>query len=192
MVIVDAPWIFVGMSNIRKSVFLTLASRAVELAEAKFGLLSTPTKKKNSSSQTDLSHSIVRDFIRQAADEMNHSTINNYVSRLALVEKIFLVALLNRIRRTGVGESNMSDIIEEVEILLRESPTEGLKGSFTSYGQLVGLVYAARDLQSAGILALSDDQRATDRLGKVVLTAQLTELKGALRDDQQIQYMLKR
>ena len=123
---------------------------------------------------------------------MNHSTINNYVSRLALVQKIFLVALLNRIRRTGVGESNMSDIIEEVETLLRESPTEGLKGSFTSYGQLVGLVYAARDLQSAGILALNDDQRATDRLGKVVLTAQLSELKGALRDDPQIQYMLKR
>jgi origin recognition complex subunit 1 len=55
--------------------------------------------------------------IRQAINEATSSPLQQALRALPLVSKVFLAALLARIRRTGVGEAVLGDVVDEVKKL---------------------------------------------------------------------------
>ncbi|KAJ4361179.1 Origin recognition complex, subunit 1 [Ascochyta clinopodiicola] len=55
--------------------------------------------------------------IRQAINEATSSPLQQALRALPLVSKLFLAALLARIRRTGIGEAVLGDIVDEVKKL---------------------------------------------------------------------------
>lgn len=55
--------------------------------------------------------------IRQAINEATSSPLQQALRALPLAPKVFLAALLARIRRTGVGEAVLGDVIDEVKKL---------------------------------------------------------------------------
>lgn len=55
--------------------------------------------------------------IKQAINEATSSPLQQYLRALPLASKMFLAALLARIRRTGIGEAMLGDVIEEAKRL---------------------------------------------------------------------------
>lgn len=55
--------------------------------------------------------------IRQAINEATSSPLQQALRALPLSSKVFLAALLGRIRRTGIGEAVLGDIVDEVKKL---------------------------------------------------------------------------
>lgn len=60
--------------------------------------------------------------VKQAIDETTNSPMVIYLQGLPLAAKIFLSAVLARIRRKGVNDNSMSDILEETQRLCKVSP----------------------------------------------------------------------
>lgn len=55
--------------------------------------------------------------IRQAINEATSSPLQQALRALPLISKVFLAALLARLRRTGIGEAVLGDIVDEVKKL---------------------------------------------------------------------------
>lgn len=55
--------------------------------------------------------------IKQAINEATSSPLQHALRALPLVSKVFLAALLARIRRTGIGEAVLGDVIDEMKRL---------------------------------------------------------------------------
>lgn len=55
--------------------------------------------------------------IRQAINEATSSPLQQALRALPLASKVFLAALLARIRRTGIGEAVLGDVLDEVKKL---------------------------------------------------------------------------
>ena len=55
--------------------------------------------------------------IRQAINEATSSPLQQALRTLPLASKVFLAALLARIRRTGIGEAVLGDVVDEVKKL---------------------------------------------------------------------------
>jgi origin recognition complex subunit 1 len=55
--------------------------------------------------------------IKQAINEATSSPLQQALRALPLVSKVFLAALLARIRRTGIGEAILGDVVDEVKKL---------------------------------------------------------------------------
>ncbi|KAF2706700.1 origin recognition complex subunit 1, partial [Pleomassaria siparia CBS 279.74] len=55
--------------------------------------------------------------IKQAINEATSSPLQQALRALPLVSKVFLAALLARIRRTGIGEAVLGDVVDEVKRL---------------------------------------------------------------------------
>lgn len=55
--------------------------------------------------------------IRQAINEATSSPLQQALRALPLASKVFLAALLARIRRTGIGEAVLGDVVDEVRKL---------------------------------------------------------------------------
>jgi origin recognition complex subunit 1 len=55
--------------------------------------------------------------IKQAINEATSSPLQQALRALPLASKVFLAALLARIRRTGIGEAVLGDVVDEVKRL---------------------------------------------------------------------------
>ncbi|KAK3059999.1 hypothetical protein LTS18_009570, partial [Coniosporium uncinatum] len=55
--------------------------------------------------------------IKQAINEATSSPLQQYLRALPLASKLFLAALLARIRRTGIGEAVLGDVVDEARRL---------------------------------------------------------------------------
>lgn len=54
-------------------------------------------------------------IVKQAIQEATSSPMQQYLRHLPLSSKVFLGALLARLRRTGIGEAALSDVVEEAK-----------------------------------------------------------------------------
>lgn len=148
--------------------------------------------------------------IKQAIQEATTTPLQQSLRNLPLSAKLFLAALLARVRRTGLAESNIGDILDEAK-RVGESATSttgaagaGLKnfllprsrvgeasnknlGPIGARVQAIG--FAAVDLMRAGVIILEggSNAKARFRLGqrtrRVMLKAAEEDVRAAFKDD---------
>lgn len=205
---------------------LDICRRAVEIAESETSqnpLLNTPSKRKSKGAPSPLT----KDFderrderersgqgkvtiatVKQAINEATSSPLQQYLKTLPLASKLFLAALLSRMRRTGVGECILGDVLEEAlrlarmaaenpaveEVLLKETlpgPHVHQEGGSTGkrkagpVTRVLGLGIAAGELAAAGVVGVEAARRG-ERGGKLRLGIGVEEVRLALRDDGEV------
>ena len=190
---------------------LDICRRAVEIAETEASQQdlppTTPSKKdKKDKVQSALEKQLGRvtiSTIKQAINEATSSPLQQCLKTLPLSSKLFLAAFLARIRRSGLGESVLGDVIEEAKrlshmadnpsmrelLLMNESiANKGRspikKGPASAVPRVLALGIAAMELMEAGIIGL--EPRKGERTGRIRLNVGEDEIKLALKDDSEV------
>ena len=199
---------------------LDICRRAVEIAETealvKHGdkedeVPGTPSKSgrgKKASDSTHLKGQQLKEnivtiaTIKQAIAEATSSPLQQHLRSLPLASKVFLAALLARIRRTGVQEALVGDVIDEArrlglmsqlvpvhEILLQEAKEEGhreatKRGKSQHAPRVLGMEDAVMDLAEAGIVGV--ESRRGERARRIRLGVGDDEVNLALKDDDEV------
>jgi len=123
--------------------------------------------------------------IKQAISEATSSPLQQALRALPLVSKVFLAALLARIRRTGIGEAILGDVVDEMKRLGLMSQLQPvheylLSGDRTDEG-VAGTSATARHMQTPMPIKHSDgpsrqtDMKAARVLGITFAAAELSE-----------------
>lgn len=138
--------------------------------------------------------------IKQAIQEATSTPLQQSLRCLPLSGKLFLAALLARIRRTGVSESTMGDVLDEAKriadaaVAVAGVAGAGIKkfliGSNPS-ARVKAMGFAAMELMNVGVVALETGMGAKgmlglsrgDRSGKIRLRVAAEDVKAAFRDD---------
>ncbi|KAL5339826.1 putative origin recognition complex subunit Orc1 [Aspergillus crustosus] len=140
--------------------------------------------------------------IKQAIQEATSTPLQQSLRCLPLSAKLFLAALLARIRRTGITESTFGDVMDEARriadaaVAVAGAAGSGLKDFLLSGGngaRVKALGFAAMELMNSGVLALETSSRGGlagsvipargDRSGKVRLRVAAEDVRAAFRDD---------
>ncbi|KAK6344504.1 Origin recognition complex, subunit 1 [Orbilia brochopaga] len=103
---------------------LDICRRAVELVEQANANVVPPTpsksaKKPGAAPAPAGPAKVTIQTIMKAINEATHSPMQMYLKSLPLSAKILLAAILGRMRRSGVNENVMGDVIEDAERLVR-------------------------------------------------------------------------
>jgi origin recognition complex subunit 1 len=183
---------------------LDICRRAVEIAEgesaAQEPLLATPSKRgKDGPQHRGKPGRVMISTIKQAINEATSSPLQQSLRSLPLAAKLFLAALLARIRRSGTTESVLAEVIEEAKRLAQIASEESIKENLLAAGlpgkdllapgkertylgpRVLGMGNAAADLVEAGIIGL--EARKGERVGKIRLNVPEDEIRLALRDE---------
>ncbi|KAJ8612980.1 hypothetical protein MRB53_037188 [Persea americana] len=182
---------------------LDICRRAVEIAEADEQAAAdaapdTPSKAANEEERSAAASKqpagvVTINTIRQAIREATSTPMQQYLQELPLTAKIFLAALVARVRRTGLVECQLGDVMEETKRMTAMSTNphiqqflQGSGASKTSSSSLPTvriprLKAAVVDLLSAGIVVL--DSAKTERTGRVKLIVGDDEIQLAFRGD---------
>ena len=188
---------------------LDICRRAVEIAEsesmAENPEPATPSKNRKTekpSAPTKKAGRVVINTIKQAINEATSSPMQLCLKALPLAPKLFLAALVARVRRSGIGEASLSDVVEEAKQLCQIMADNSLRDSLLSREVLrangtdfeLSLAFPAprvnalnssiTELSEAGIIRV--DIRNGDRAGKVRLNISEDEVKLALKDDSEV------
>lgn len=191
---------------------LDICRRAVEIAESETlsrePLLDTPSKKIKDSQAAPRAlekrlGKVTISTIKQAINEATSSPLQQSLRSLPLSSKLFLAATLARMRRTGIGESVLGEVIEEAKriglvansadiqgslltelsaVVCEASPAKKTLGPRTP--RMIGMGMAVTDLTEAGIILL--EARKGERTGKIRLNVGEEDLKAALKDDDSV------
>jgi origin recognition complex subunit 1 len=136
--------------------------------------------------------------IKQAIQEATSTPLQQSLRCLPLAGKLFLAALLARVRRTGISESTMGDVLDEarriadaavaVAGLAGSSIKNYLLGKHNPGARVHAMVFAAMELMNSGVVALETGvgirvRGGGDRSSKVRLRVAAEEVKSAFRDD---------
>ncbi|PLB43846.1 origin recognition complex subunit Orc1 [Aspergillus steynii IBT 23096] len=143
--------------------------------------------------------------IKQAIQEATSTPLQQSLRCLPLSAKLFLAALLARIKRTGISESTFGDVIDEAKriadaaVAVAGAAGAGVKEFLLSGGansaRVRSLGQAAMELMNSGVLAVEYGTGARgpagssllsnrgDRTGKVRLRAAVEDVKLAFRED---------
>ncbi|KAL2858330.1 putative origin recognition complex subunit Orc1 [Aspergillus pseudodeflectus] len=142
--------------------------------------------------------------IKQAIHEATSTPLQQSLRCLPLSSKLFLAALLARIRRTGITESTFGDVMDEAKriadaaVAVAGAAGAGIKDFLLSGGtgaRVKALGFAAMELMNSGVLALETSSgfrgplgsaaipSRGDRSGKVRLRVAPEDVRLAFRDD---------
>lgn len=181
---------------------LDICRRAVEMAESEVVIPDAPpTLSRKATVAGKISASagkVTIATIRRAINEATSSPLQQHLRCLPLSSKLLLAALLAKIRRTGLGESVLGEIIEEakriskmaietevLQYLLTDISPNAITNSDKVQSKLAPRVYAmgsaAMELMEAGIIGF--ESRKGDRIGKIRLCIGEGDVKQALKDD---------
>lgn len=139
--------------------------------------------------------------IKQAINEATSSPLQQALRSLPLASKLLLAALLARLRRTGISECVLGEVIEETKrlghmaddpairdfLLTDEQSFEKSSLSISTKSaaaRVSAMGMAAIELMESGIVGL--EQRRGERTGKIRLNVGEDEIKIALRDDLEV------
>ncbi|ODA76635.1 hypothetical protein RJ55_07906 [Drechmeria coniospora] len=181
---------------------LDICRRAVELAErdADGDLPPTPSKT-GGANQPSRAGRVTIATIKKAINEATSNPVQQHLRGLPLMSKLFMAALLLRIRRTGLAETTFGEALDELQrATVHSSPVNpgmasilgsSLKGTPASVPRPStrpsSVHTAALDLVAAGLINL-ETQRA-ERSSKLRLAVADDEVKMALRDDGELKAM---
>lgn len=191
---------------------LDICRRAVEIAELEAQadpvVPDTPSKKQKTQESDAISKpkkigQVTIATIQRAIREATTSPLQQYLRSLPLASKIFLGAILARVRRTGVAECVLGDVVEEAKRLSNMSQLPAVRDFLLSNSKapeevhatprksrttktarptrLLAMGAAAMDLAESGVILV--ESRRGERAGKVRLTIGDEEIKLALKDD---------
>jgi origin recognition complex subunit 1 len=142
--------------------------------------------------------------IKQAIHEATSTPLQQSLRCLPLSSKLFLAALLARIRRTGITESTFGDVMDEAKriadaaVAVAGAAGAGIKEfllSGSTGARVKALGFAAMELMNSGVLALETSSGFRgplgsaaipgrgDRSGKVRLRVAPEDVRLAFRDD---------
>ncbi|EAW07764.1 origin recognition complex subunit 1 [Aspergillus clavatus NRRL 1] len=142
--------------------------------------------------------------IKQAIQEATSTPLQQSLRCLPLSAKLFLAALLARIRRTGISESTFGDVIDEAKriadaaVAVAGAAGAGIKDFLlagNNGARVRALGFAAMELMNSGVLALENGAGAKgplgssaiphrgDRSGKVRLRVAAEDVRAAFRED---------
>lgn len=180
---------------------LDICRRAVEMAESEVvnpDAPPTPSRKATMGKVMASAGKVTIATIKRAINEATSSPLQQHLRCLPLSSKLLLAALLAKIRRTGLGESVLGEIIEEakriskmavetevLQYLLTDISPTAIVGPDKLQTKLAPRVYAmgsaAMELMEAGIIGF--ESRKGDRMGKIRLCIGEGDVKQALKDD---------
>lgn len=185
---------------------LDICRRAVELAETESlsTMPGTPSKSARGENSSKSSGRVTIATIKRAINEATTSPLQQHLRGLPLSAKILLAALLARMRRTGIAESILGDVLDEarrmakmdtggntIEFLLKDDlvsiKRKGLPAGSKQSGKtfrVLAMGLSAVDLMEAGIIGL--ETRKADRTGKIRLSIGEEDLKLAFKDDPEV------
>lgn len=190
---------------------LDICRRAVELAEADAleagGAPDTPSKNAsitaNGSAPSKGAGKVTIATIKRAINEATSNPLQQYLRGLSLSSKLLLAALLARMRRTGIAESILGDVLDEarrmakmdtghnmIAFLLKDDLSAKTKSMQLAAGhsskspRVLAMGTSVIDLMEAGIIAL--EARRADRTGKIRLSIGEEDVKLAFKDDPEI------
>ncbi|PWY83112.1 P-loop containing nucleoside triphosphate hydrolase protein [Aspergillus sclerotioniger CBS 115572] len=144
--------------------------------------------------------------IKQAIHEATSTPLQQSLRCLPLAAKLFLAAMLARVRRTGISESTFGDVIDEAKriadaaVAVAGAAGAGIREFLLGGGnsaRVRALGYAAMELTSSGVLALEYGAGAKgplgsaaiphrgERSGKVRLRIAAEDVKIAFREDEE-------
>jgi origin recognition complex subunit 1 len=136
--------------------------------------------------------------IKRAINESTSSPMAQQLRALPLAAKLFLAAILARIRRSGVAESTLGDVLAEAKRIADVADhvavgdfllTERLEnGKTLKVPSVLGMSGAATELVEAGIVAM-EGRRTGERGGKCRLRVGEEEVRGCLRNDEECKGM---
>ena len=192
---------------------LDICRRAVELAEMESlsseDLLATPSKKPSreltARRPATSSDKVTIATIKRAINEATTSPLQQHLRSLSLSSKLLLAALLAIIRRTGIQESMLGEIIDEAKhIVSMAINSEALKMLLTGVSFVVAsgkgqlgwnngrktsrvsaMGDAAIELMDAGVIGL--EARKGDRMGRIRLCIGEEDVKLAFKEDPEAQ-----
>lgn len=196
---------------------LDICRRAVEIAEyaasrdVSTSMPSTPSKHSRGFANTSASLTtphpqtpqgkVTIAVIKQAINEATSSPLQHFLRCLPLAAKVFLAAAVVRVRRSGIGENAMADVIDEAERMIRTcgdsdienllfnySPKLGARSASGGSGRVEGLMSAATMLMEAGIIGL--EVKRGERAGRLRLNVGEEEISSALRQDSDVGEMI--
>ncbi|KAK2836080.1 hypothetical protein FQN49_006705 [Arthroderma sp. PD_2] len=139
--------------------------------------------------------------IKQAIQEATSTPLQQALRCLPLSSKVLLAGLLARIRRTGINESTVGDILDEAKRIsdaatsVSASASVNLKENLICNSQVQAMGFATVDLIDAGLVVLEGDHgsKAGDgmshalgkgnRTSKVRLRIAAEDARAAFRDD---------
>lgn len=180
--------------------------------------LTVPTEVDNSSTKRTGAAGIRKGVvtittIKQAINEATSSPLQQALRALPLASKVFLAALLARIRRTGIGEAVLGDVVDEVKRLGLMSQLQPVHDYLLTQGadskqdinqgdqaepptpskqipkqrdaaRGLGLSLAATELAEAGLIGV--ESRHGERVGRVRLGVGEDEVRLALGEDESV------
>ncbi|MCJ1380504.1 Origin recognition complex, subunit 1 [Xylographa soralifera] len=189
---------------------LDICRRAVEIAEMESltqnSLLDTPTKKTKHKELRDWKAQgglgrVTISTIKHAINEATSSPLQHSLRSLPLASKLVLAALIARMKRTGIVECMLSDVVEEAKRLgqiadvaairkfllpsIIRSRTNTISNPDSATApRVLALGVAAIELMEAGIVGL--EHRKGERTGKIRLNVGEDEVKAALKADSEV------
>jgi len=188
---------------------LDICRRAVEIAESEAGgAPATPSRKQKPGQLQPGTVTIAT--IKQAINEATSSPLQQFLRSLSLASKLFLAAVLARVRRTGIAEAIIGDVIEEAkrmgdmsgiqpiqDHLLTNELDEGYETAITpkrgapriikidqKAPRALAMGATAVELMEAGIIAI--ESRRGERIGRLRLSVPEEEVRLALKDDDSV------
>ncbi|KAI5961249.1 ORC1 [Candida pseudojiufengensis] len=172
---------------------LTICRRAVEIAEKQF--LEHATNGENQVYQVTISH------ISQAVNESINSSLAEYLAGLPYAGKLLLAALLKRIRRTGLAENAVGEVIDEMKNSILMSTTSNpfltdhtmydllyTNGEGKVYIRILNFEFILKSLVEADVISLSNF--STERRRIITLNVSEDEVVSVLKRDKEISQFL--
>jgi origin recognition complex subunit 1 len=120
--------------------------------------------------------------IKKAIQESTSSPLQTFLKLLPLTSKVFLAALLARVRRSGVAENILSDVFEEAERMVALMD-EKLRAVVEGGARKGGVGDAVAVLGDSGVIGLEGGNRRGERGGRVRCLVGEEDVKMALRGD---------
>ena len=184
---------------------LDICRRAVELAESESleqdAASLTPSRTAiRAQGDTKKGGRVVINTIKQAISEATSSPLQQSLKSQPLACKLFLAAFLARIRKSGVSESILGDVIEEAKRLACMADEKAVKqhllmdqtalspdgeapgsSGIERAARAYGMGAAAVELMEQGIINL--EPRKGERMAKIRLNISEEEVKLALKED---------
>ena len=161
---------------------LDICRRAVEIVEyshsANANAPGTPSRREPAAGGR-----VTIPIIKKAIQESTSSPLQTFLKLLPCASKVFLAALLTRVRRSGVAENLLADVYGEAERMAALAD-EGVREVVAGGARRAGLAAAVAALVDAGVVSV--EGRRGERGGRVRCLVGEEEVKMALRGDKEV------